>query len=402
MDNFLIAKATDVGKTREINEDSMAVFDSPNGQVLVVCDGMGGQAAGDVASKLAVTIIESILTDNTFSSPEEAIKSSIMAANRGVLNKTVQDPKLEGMGATCVMLIIKDGLAYCGWVGDSRIYYITGNSIRQISHDQSYVQQLVDAGQISEEEAASHPQKNEITNCIGLPEMTAPQTLEEPIKPEPGGIFLLCTDGLSGMVSDQMMTKVASDSSMSLQQRANRLVQLANDAGGLDNITVELVQFGTSEVVGATSGTLFMTPEGMKNERRKKTPMFMYIVGALLVIAAGLFIGRYYYTTHYQVELDKVEIKNQQKKPVKKTQAKDPVKKQPAPIQTQQIQPTPSPEEEPSRPISNKGRQNDIQTVVKGKNNPQSKIEEIKETTPSTPEVLNKMSKEEEEEKYGR
>jgi len=168
MDNYLIAKATDVGVTRQVNEDSMTVFDSPNGQVLAVCDGMGGQAAGDVASQLAVNIIENILTDNTFETPEEAIRRSVLAANQGVLNRTAQNPELEGMGSTCVMLIIKDGKVHCGWVGDSRIYYIANHTIRQISHDQSYVQQLLDSGQISRDEAANHPQKNEITNCIGL------------------------------------------------------------------------------------------------------------------------------------------------------------------------------------------------------------------------------------------
>ena len=137
MDNFIIAKATDVGVARQVNEDSMNVFDSPNGQVMVVCDGMCGQAAGDVASQLAVTIIEDILTDNTFANPEEAICRSIMAANQGVLNRTASNPELAGMGATCVMLIIKDGRVHCGWVGDSRIYYISNHTIRQISHDQS-------------------------------------------------------------------------------------------------------------------------------------------------------------------------------------------------------------------------------------------------------------------------
>ena len=168
MDNFLIAKATDVGVARQVNEDSMTVFDSPNGQVMAVCDGMGGQAAGDVASQLAVNIIENILTDNVFSSPEEAITRSILAANQGVLNRTAQNPELEGMGSTCVMLIIKNGHVHCGWVGDSRIYYIANHTIRQISHDQSYVQQVVDRGQITPAEAANHPQRTEITNCIGL------------------------------------------------------------------------------------------------------------------------------------------------------------------------------------------------------------------------------------------
>lgn len=301
MDNYLIAKATDIGASREINEDSMTVFDSPNGQVLVVCDGMGGQAAGDVASQLAVNIIENILTDNTFDTPEEAIRRSVIAANQGVLNKTAQNPELEGMGATCVMLIIKDGRVHCGWVGDSRIYYIANHTIRQISHDQSYVQQLIDSGQITKDEAANHPQKSEITNCIGLQGMTAPETVAVPIVPEPGSTFLLCSDGLCGMVDERQIERTISNTNMSLQQKADKLIAMANEAGGLDNITVELVQFGTSEVAGATSGTLFETPKDM-NLSQKKSHKLLYSIICILILAALCIGGGYYYMSQKQKE----------------------------------------------------------------------------------------------------
>ena len=143
MENYVLANCTDPGKVRDINEDSMVTFDSPNGRVVAVCDGMGGQNAGDVASQLAVTVIQDILTDNTFASPEEAITRSIVAANQAILRRTAQDMNLSGMGATCVMIIIKEGKVYYGSVGDSRIYYIAGGMIRQITKDQSYVQTQV-------------------------------------------------------------------------------------------------------------------------------------------------------------------------------------------------------------------------------------------------------------------
>ena len=311
MDNYLIAKATDVGATRQVNEDCMTVFDSPNGQVLAVCDGMGGQAAGDVASQLAVNIIENILTDNTFETPEEAIRRSVLAANQGMLNRTAQNPELEGMGSTCVMLIIKDGRVHCGWVGDSRIYYIANHTIRQISHDQSYVQQLLDSGQITKEEAINHPQKNEITNCIGLQGMIAPETVAVPIVPEPGSVFLLCSDGLSGMVDERQIEHVISNTKMSLQQKADRLVAMANEAGGLDNITVEMVQFGTSEVTGATSGTLFETPEGVNNSK-KKSHKLLYSIICILIIAVLCLGGGYYYMSQKQKE-DAEKVKTDEK-----------------------------------------------------------------------------------------
>lgn len=241
---FVIANRTDTGQVRQVNEDSMTTFDSPNGRVVAVCDGMGGQAAGDVASRLACDIISDILENNTFGSPSEAITRAMMAANQGILHRASQYPDLEGMGATCVMAIIKDGAVTYGWVGDSRIYYVSHRTIRQISRDQSYVQSLVDSGQITPEEAENHPRKNEIINALGINGMTPPEVCTMPLIPEPGSILMLCSDGLSGQVSAQSMEHILSNEDLSLQEKADRLVGSANAAGGPDNITVQLVQFG--------------------------------------------------------------------------------------------------------------------------------------------------------------
>ena len=273
-ESYIIANRTDVGKVREVNEDSMVTFDSPNGRVIAVCDGMGGQAAGDVASKLACDIITDILTNNTFGSPTEAITRACMAANQGIVHAAVQNPALEGMGATCVIVIIKDGLVYYGWVGDSRIYYISHGVIRQLSRDQSYVQQLVDQGQLTQEEAENHPQKNQILNALGLQTMTPPELCPAPLTPEPGSIILLCSDGLSGMVDNQTIASVVSQDGLTLQQKADQLVDMANSNGGLDNITVQLVQFGLPVVAKA----------------KKKNNFLLYcIIVLILALAAFLF-----------------------------------------------------------------------------------------------------------------
>lgn len=285
MENYIIANRTDVGQTRQVNEDSMITFDSPNGRVVAVCDGMGGQAAGDVASQLACNIIRDILENNTFPNPFEAITRSIMAANQGILHRASQNPQLEGMGSTCVMLIIKDGLVTYGWVGDSRIYYISNHTIRQISRDQSYVQTLVDSGKITEEEAKNHPQKNEIINALGLEGMTPPILCQNPIKPEPGSVFLLCSDGLSGMVDNAHIEHIVSKSGVSLQEKANQLVSLANQNGGLDNITVQLVQFEVTEEKHLEK------PVSGNSGANKKKRLIMMIVGILIVLAIG--IGAY-------------------------------------------------------------------------------------------------------------
>lgn len=292
MENYIIANCTDTGKVRSVNEDSMTTFESPNGRVVAVCDGMGGQNAGDVASQLAVAVIEDILTDNTFASPEEAITRSIVAANQAILHKAAQNPALSGMGATCVMLIVKDGKVYYGSVGDSRIYYVADHMIKQITKDQSYVQTLVDAGQISQEAAKHHKDKNQITNALGVEGMTLPVICQLPITPEPGSIFVLCSDGLSGMINNNAILETVSRHDLSLNERANILVQQANNAGGLDNITVQLVEFPAvgRGAIASTSST--MSPQQMymqtENNATKKNRTLIYsIVSVVLLLAVG-------------------------------------------------------------------------------------------------------------------
>lgn len=297
MENFIIANCTDPGRTRPVNEDSMITFDSPNGRVVAVCDGMGGQNAGDVASQLAVTVIKDILTDNTFPSPEEAINRSIFAANQAILRRASQDPELGGMGATCVMLIIKDGQVYFGSVGDSRIYLVCNHSIRQLTKDQSYVQTLVDAGEITQEAAEHHQDKNQITNALGLENMTAPVICTTPIIPEPGSVFVLCSDGLSGMVNNKGIQSIVSRNNIPLDERARMLVQQANEAGGLDNITVQLVEFPGGAGVGSHAASLasvgsMAVDNGMAATPKKKKnvlPIVIIVIALVLAIAGAVY-----------------------------------------------------------------------------------------------------------------
>lgn len=289
MENYIIANCTDTGKVRSVNEDSMTTFESPNGRVIAVCDGMGGQNAGDVASQLAVAVIEDILTDNTFASPEEAITRSIVAANQAILHRAMQNPALTGMGSTCVMLIIKDGKVYYGSVGDSRIYYVAERMIKQITKDQSYVQTLVDAGQISQEAAEHHKDKNQITNALGVEGMTPPVICQLPITPEPGSMFILCSDGLSGMINNNAILETVSRHDISLSERASLLVQQANNAGGLDNITVQLVEF--PNVAGVIPSSTGMQPNPyahVNNNTTKKSHALLYsLIGVVLLAVVG-------------------------------------------------------------------------------------------------------------------
>lgn len=238
---------TDVGKKRSANEDNMYNAITQNGLVSVVCDGMGGHVGGATASKIAVSTIIENLNNVYYDDPRIAIGESIDKANRAIIQKTTEQSELVGMGSTCVLLLVRSGKVYIGHVGDSRIYLVRSKRIVQLTKDHSYVQMLVDCGEITKEQAEHHPRKNEITNALGIPNMSPATVADDAIIPEAGDCFVLCSDGLSGMVSDDTICKIISrQSEMNAQERVDRLVALANENGGVDNITVQLVEFPVS------------------------------------------------------------------------------------------------------------------------------------------------------------
>lgn len=264
---------TDVGKRRKANEDHGAHFITQNGLVSVVCDGMGGHVGGAIASEVAIQAIREFLDSRYFEDPREAIGLAIDAANDAIIQRTVVEPELSGMGSTCVLLLVRDAKVYIGHVGDSRIYLIREKKIIQLTKDHSFVQMLVDMGEITKEQAEHHPRKNEITNALGLPNMSPATVKAEPIVPQAGDCFLLCSDGLSGMVSDHNIEKIVSrQRELRTQDRADLLVQTANDYGGVDNITVELVEFT-------------ITPNASKSNRKKRI-----IFGVVLLFVLGAAI----------------------------------------------------------------------------------------------------------------
>ncbi len=239
-----IAELTDRGCKRAANEDWLTHFESPNGLVAVVCDGMGGHVGGQVASHTAIEAIEGYLSVPQSGTPQELIVAAMNVANEAILAKGEAEPSLRGMGSTCVMLIVRDGKVYVGSVGDSRVYLIRDHRIRQLTKDQSFVQLLVDTGTITAAEAEHHPRKNEITNALGLPTMRPATVVDTVFSPQAGDCFLLCSDGLSGMVSDKEICSVVSQQGvMSQQARVEELINRAKKHGGLDNITCQIVEF---------------------------------------------------------------------------------------------------------------------------------------------------------------
>ncbi|MDR1149133.1 MAG: Stp1/IreP family PP2C-type Ser/Thr phosphatase [Spirochaetaceae bacterium] len=287
----LIGKCSDTGRVRKANEDSMDVFDTDNMKVFVVCDGMGGHVGGQIASQTAIAAIKNFMLSHIFTDPYEAIHNAIIAANDAIIKRAQTQPELNGMGSTCVMLVVtRDGKVYYGHTGDSRIYIVANHQITQLTKDHSFVQTLVDQGKISKEQAEHHPRKNEITNALGIPDMQPPTLCGEPIEPEAGNCFVLCSDGLSGMIDDQHIERVVSKHQINIQQRARKLVEMANEAGGKDNITVQLVEF-----VVSTQNKKINNKASNKNLYRAASLAIIVILAAVfaaLIIAAFIFLGK--------------------------------------------------------------------------------------------------------------
>lgn len=242
-----------VGKVRKGQEDSHGVAKAtPNGDVFVVCDGMGGHVGGQKASSIAVDSILEYLKREKYDDSVKALDQALQFANMQILGHASRHPELKGMGTTACILLLRGNEAYIAHVGDSRIYLYLGKEkqLHRVTKDHSYVQTLVDLPdghpeKISDEEAESHPNKNRILKALGIKPELYPTITSKPILPKTGDVFLICSDGLNGMISDDTICGVLSGRG-SIKQKGNLLIDLAMEAGGRDNITVELIQISNS------------------------------------------------------------------------------------------------------------------------------------------------------------
>lgn len=235
----IVAK-TDKGMVRETNQDAYAVGELPNEVAwAVVCDGMGGAKGGDIASKLAVKVIsEKINSSYNANMRDSSIKnlldSAITAANIEVYDMADSHTELFGMGTTVVCTIVRNNVAFIAHAGDSRAYIASKGKISQITTDHSYVQDLVDRGKITADEAETHPNKNVITRAVGVDKRIDVDFCEVDLNEN--DTLILCTDGLTNYVTnEELLSDVSDDQYYAF---ADRLVKRANSHGGGDNITV--------------------------------------------------------------------------------------------------------------------------------------------------------------------
>lgn len=231
---------TDIDKAREINQDYYCIPKPEDHlELFILADGMGGYNGGEIASKLATQATKSYI-ENNFNEAKnnkdsilELIKNAIEYANMVVFEKSKNEKELEGMGTTLDICLIYNNKIYIGHVGDSRIYRIRGEIIRKLTKDHSYVQQLVEDGTITREEANHHPKKNMLTRALGCTAYVEPDVRARNL--EQNDILLMCSDGLTNMVEEKEIYQMVKED---VQTAPQKLINLANEAGGYDNITV--------------------------------------------------------------------------------------------------------------------------------------------------------------------
>ena len=236
---------SDIGRKRMVNEDRVAFIEHPDRfKLAILADGMGGHNAGDVASEMAIEEMKSYFLNasvtqlETGETRKQWMLETIQSVNEKIYAHSVNNESCKGMGTTLIAMLIDGHDCLIGHIGDSRVYYFTSDAVSLITRDHSYVNFLVEYGEISEEEAANHPQKNFIVKSLGTESTIEPDFYE--LELEPASNVLICSDGLSNKLTTAEMAAILT-LPLSIDEKGKKLIQLANDSGGEDNISVILL-----------------------------------------------------------------------------------------------------------------------------------------------------------------
>ncbi|MAQ18385.1 MAG: serine/threonine protein phosphatase [Sandaracinus sp.] len=243
---------TNVGMKRTHNEDNYTCLDEDH--LYVVADGMGGHASGEVASQMAIDTLREFFKattadpeatwpykmDKSRGYEENRLITSIKLANLRIYEAAQRDPKLRGMGTTAVGILVVDDGVLIAHVGDSRVYRVRGGKMEQLTEDHSLLNDYIKMKRLSEEEIANFPHKNVIVRALGMKETVKVDTQLD--KPQPGDIYVLCSDGLCGPASDQEIEEIVLAEQKDMKAAASKLIERANSNGGPDNITVVLAK----------------------------------------------------------------------------------------------------------------------------------------------------------------
>lgn len=246
MSRLTYASASDVGIVRKENQDSYGVIELESGEaggnhgwVFIVADGMGGHAGGREASKMAVDTVEKVCNSAGGSLSAGMLRDAFQQANEAIYNFSLHHPLLSGMGTTCSALLVNGHEGAVAHIGDSRIYYVLNGSIRQLTLDHSKVAEMVRRGLISEQQAEVHPERSMLLRAMGVRNELQVDTIEH-IPMRPGVACVLCTDGLSNMVSQAELLDIVTRNAP--EAACAEAVALANARGGYDNITLQVIK----------------------------------------------------------------------------------------------------------------------------------------------------------------
>jgi serine/threonine protein phosphatase PrpC len=246
-----VASLSHIGQVRQRNEDAMGYFEPAEPQVFdgkgslfIVADGMGGHRGGEIASQLAVDTILDAYYASGESDPAKALDLAFKKANEAIIEKSQNDVSLYGMGTTCTALVVRKGEGFFAHVGDSRAYLFRGEELKQLTEDHSLVGEMVRSGILTDEEARTHPRRNVITRSIGTHEELAVEFSKVPLPLVDGDVFVLCSDGLTSLVGQGELKAVLASNPP--RAACEALVDLANEHGGKDNVTVQIVKFRAS------------------------------------------------------------------------------------------------------------------------------------------------------------
>ena len=334
------------GQVRQANEDSCGFATVPNGELFVVCDGMGGHVGGATASRIAVEQIIQHFKAKRYPNIYQALHDALCRANIQIIGAANAEPSLKGMGTTACIVLVDGNDAYIAHVGDSRIYLYEEQKKRlfRITKDHSFVQSLVDMGQLDDRDAEHHPRKNVIMKALGTKEELKPEVYMSPVQPAKGDMFLICSDGLSGMVDDDGIEAILS-SDQSIEQKVLDLVTNANVPGkGLDNITAQVIKVVESpyplsnhpdhnpnwrkEAYSTPTHNVANnpTPQQAIPSKKKKTKVLLAILipAVVLMLLIGGGVAAYFIWWHGK---EKTECVQEQKEPENKVEQQDEINK---------------------------------------------------------------------------
>ena len=292
-----VCAMTDTGLVRSHNEDSNRVARTNNGDLFVVCDGMGGHAGGATASRIGVESICHYIGEHSCDIPQQFLTKALEYANAQIYAQSCSNPELSGMGTTACVALVRDDKVWYAHVGDSRIYYFNAKrqALYRLTKDHSVVQALVDRGEITEAEAEHHPEKNKIRKSLGIKQGVEPEPCQMPLIPAKGDMLLICSDGLSGMMDEEDMLEVLS-AATNVNEACKVLIDLAKSGGGTDNITVQIVRFSGADnrdaVFDAKNRGLSLQAKGRGVESKSKRvwPWIVIAASMVLIFCVGLLL----------------------------------------------------------------------------------------------------------------